>query len=309
MFRNQYDTDATTFSPAGRLHQVEYAGEAVKQGSATVGVRSKEAAVIVSLKRSESELASYQKKTFKIDDHCGISISGLIADARQIAKYLQDECLNHRYVYETPMLVGRLVRKISDKSQVYTQKSEKRPYGVGLLVVGYDKTGPHLFQTAPSGNYYEYYAQAIGARSQAAKTYLEKVYESFPEASLDDLIKHALTALKGNSSKPLTSRSCTIAFVGAGHNFKILEGNEIKPYVVAVTGDEADESGDEEEDDEEDDDDEKGDGKEKTISTTTLSGGPKPGEKDKSTIGKKRKKGPQDKGDDDDDTTMEDTEV
>lgn len=50
--------------------------------------------------------------------------------------------------------------------QVCTQRSWKRPYGVGLLVAGYDKTGPHLYNTCPSANYYEYKAMAIGARSQ-----------------------------------------------------------------------------------------------------------------------------------------------
>jgi len=234
-----------------------------------------------------------------VDDHCGICISGLIADARSLAKWMQDECLNHRYVYESPMLVGRLVRKLSDKSQQYTQKSEKRPYGVGLLVAGYDKSGPHLYQTAPSGNYYEYYAQAIGARSQASKTYLEKVYESFPDASLDDLLKHALTALKGASQKPLTSRNCSVAFVGPDHKFTILEGNDIKNYVVAVTGDQADESGDEEDDEEESDDEKQ---KETDKGTTDQS------EKQKKSTG--GKKGKKDKSTaDDDDATMEDAEV
>ena len=58
MFRNQYDTDVTTFSPAGRLHQVEYAMEAVKQGSCSVGLRTSEWVVVGSLKRASSELAS-----------------------------------------------------------------------------------------------------------------------------------------------------------------------------------------------------------------------------------------------------------
>lgn len=51
MFKNQYDTDVTTWSPQGRLFQVEYAEEAVKQGSASVGVTSNTHVVLASLKR------------------------------------------------------------------------------------------------------------------------------------------------------------------------------------------------------------------------------------------------------------------
>ena len=86
MFRSQYDTDVTMWSPQGRLHQVEYAREAVNQGSASLGLVSKKFVVIAALKRSTSELASYQQKIFRIDDHMGISISGLTADGRSLAK-------------------------------------------------------------------------------------------------------------------------------------------------------------------------------------------------------------------------------
>ena len=64
------------------------------------------------------------------------------------------------------MPTGRLVRQIADKSQVATQRSWKRPYGVGLLVGGWDKDAGHLYYNCPSGNYYEYKAFAVGARSQ-----------------------------------------------------------------------------------------------------------------------------------------------
>ena len=49
-FRNTYDSDNVVFSPQGRLHQVEYASEAVKQGSAVVGLRSKTHSILLALK-------------------------------------------------------------------------------------------------------------------------------------------------------------------------------------------------------------------------------------------------------------------
>jgi len=67
------------------------------------------------------------------------------------------------------------------EAQVNTQEYGRRPYGVGFLVIGFDESGPHLFEFSPSGNSYEYYAMSIGARSQSAKTYLEKHYEEFAD--------------------------------------------------------------------------------------------------------------------------------
>lgn len=81
-FRNQYDSDVTVWSPQGRLHQVEYAMEAVKLGSAVVALKNKTHAAIVALKRAPNELSAYQKKIIPVDDHLGFSFSGLLADAR-----------------------------------------------------------------------------------------------------------------------------------------------------------------------------------------------------------------------------------
>ena len=71
----------------------------------------------------------------------------------------------------------------SSEAQVNTQEYGRRPYGVGFLVIGQDNTGPHLYEFSPSGNSYEYYAMSIGARSQSAKTYLEKHFESFMDCT------------------------------------------------------------------------------------------------------------------------------
>uniref|UniRef100_A0A2K5CVM2 Proteasome subunit alpha type n=1 Tax=Aotus nancymaae TaxID=37293 RepID=A0A2K5CVM2_AOTNA len=111
-FRNQYDNDVTVWSPQGRIHQIEYAMEAVKQGSATVGLKSKTHAVLVALKRAQSELAAHQKKILHVDNHIGISIAGLTADARLLCNFMRQECLDSRFVFDRPLPVSRLVSLI-----------------------------------------------------------------------------------------------------------------------------------------------------------------------------------------------------
>lgn len=119
MFRNQYDTDVTTWSPAGRLFQVEYAMEAVKQGSAAIGLRSATHIVLATVNKATSELSSHQKKIFKVDDHIGVAIAGLTADGRVLSRYLRNECINHAFVYESPLPISRLVVQLADKAQVF----------------------------------------------------------------------------------------------------------------------------------------------------------------------------------------------
>lgn len=93
---------------------------------------------------------------------------------------------------------------LADMHQRTTQSYVRRPYGVGMLVAAYDQTGPHLFQTCPSGNYYEFIAMAIGARSQSAKTYLEKHFENF-KVKLSFIRKGTIVIFKYVLSNDLTS--------------------------------------------------------------------------------------------------------
>lgn len=209
--------------------------EAVKQGSCAVGLTSDTHVVLATLKRPESELSSHQRKVFKIDDHLGIAIAGLTADGRILCRYMRNECLNYRFMLESAMPVSRLVRQVADKHQICTQRMSKRPYGVGLLVAGYDATGAHLFNTCPSGNLYEYKAMAIGARAQAAKTYLEKKFDTFPSATLDELVKHGLKALAGSlSDGKLTAANTAVSVVGKGTPFTILEDDGIAPFIASL---------------------------------------------------------------------------
>ncbi|XP_072398669.1 proteasome subunit alpha type-1-like [Diabrotica undecimpunctata] len=240
MFRNQYDSDVTVWSPQGRLHQVEYAMEAVNLGSATVGLKSKTHAVLIALKRASSELSAYQKKIINIDDHIGITISGLTADARILSRYMRNECLNYKYSLDTYMPLNRLISILGNKMQTCTQRYDRRPFGVGLLVAGYDESGSHIYQTCPSANFYDCKAMSIGARSQSARTYLEKHLDELPSSALEELIKHGLRALRDTlpPEVDLTTKNVSIGYVGKGQNFKILEEEETAPFLSLIEGEE-----------------------------------------------------------------------
>ncbi|KAG0351789.1 Proteasome subunit alpha 1 [Podila minutissima] len=234
MFRNQYDNDISTWSPQGRLHQIEYALEAVKQGSASVGLRSNTHVVLLALKRSSGELASHQQKLFRIDNHMGIAIAGLVSDARVLSNFMRTECMKSKMMYDRPMPGSRLVSLIGDKAQANTQNYGRRPYGVGLLVGSYDEdTGPHLYECLPNANCLEYFAISIGAKSQSAKTYLEKFAKDFGDIDMDALILHGLHALRETlqQDKELNLKNCSIGVVGKDHDWEIIEGDRLKAYL------------------------------------------------------------------------------
>ena len=206
------------------------------QGSACLGLTSDTHVVLCALKRSPHELASFQKKLLKIDDHIGMAIAGLNADARTLARDMRTECLNHRYVYGSGMQASRLVADVADKYQRCTQMYVRRPYGVGLLVGAVDATGPHLFETQPSGHYYEYTAMAIGARAQSAKTYLEKHASSFAGCPVEELVKHGVKALAGcvQSDKTLDASCLSITVIGPEQTYTFLEDAATQPYLDAI---------------------------------------------------------------------------
>ncbi|EHK26056.1 uncharacterized protein TRIVIDRAFT_35406 [Trichoderma virens Gv29-8] len=248
MFRNNYDNDSVTFSPQGRIFQIEYAGEAVKQGSVVVGIASKTHADLarVAQQRNAEELSSYQKKLFEIDEHTAIAIAGLTSDARVLSNFMKQQSLGHRLTYGRPIPIHTLVGMIGEKAQINTQVYGKRPYGIGLLVAGVDENGPHLFEFQPSGMTEEMVAFAIGARSQMARTYLERNIESFADCSKEELVKHGLRALKESlvQDKELTVENTSVGLVGLkeGPNgrssiepFKLYDGFEVKSWIESVS--------------------------------------------------------------------------
>lgn len=198
-----------------------------------MGLVSKTHAVVVALKRNADELGSYQKKIIRVDDHMGVALAGLAPDARSLCTYLRGLSIRQQLLLDTPLPVSRAVASIADKAQANTQQYGRRPYGVGLLVVGVDETGPHLFEFLPSGTMLEYVGSAIGARSQAARTYLERNIDELAGSDLSQLVVHGLKALRDTlaQDKELTVQNTSIAIVGTDKQFTVLEDDAVGPWL------------------------------------------------------------------------------
>ena len=229
MQKSLYDQSTLTGSPQGRLYQVEYAMEAVNQGNLLIGVKSNTHAVLVGFKSAPNEKLSYfPEKLFKVSNHIGIGIAGLTPDGRLLYQYMKNQCLNYNYTFNADYPIEKLVNKIADKSQLKTQRGEsKRPYGVGLLIAGYDRTGPRLFRTCPSANFYEYNCVAIGSRCQAATSFLENNMDKLPNMSLNELIKIALEATKKAEDVQINGIHLDVIVVGKDETTKLLSIEEI----------------------------------------------------------------------------------
>lgn len=152
---------------------------------------------------------------------------------------MRQECLNHKFAYSSDILPERLISKVANKMQVCTQRYDRRPYGVGLLVASYDKDqGPNIFEICPSARYISCKAMSIGSRSQSAKTYLEKNIEQILTSDQSKLIEHGIRALKDTlpSEVTLNEKNISIAIVGVDKDFTILSEEENKKQLLPVVG-------------------------------------------------------------------------
>lgn len=150
---------------------------------------------------------------------------------------MKQQSLASRLTYDRPIALSEITSRIGDRAQTNTQHYGKRPYGVGLLIAGVDAKGPHLFEFQPSGVTQEMVACGIGARSQMARTYLERNLDEFEGSSREELIKHALRALKDSLSqdKELTIDNTSLGISGVDEKFKLYEGQEIASWLETTS--------------------------------------------------------------------------
>ena len=229
-----YDRAITMFSPDGRLLQVEYAKKTVKQGSTAIGLVCKDGIVIVTDKRIIDKLIVPEatEKIFKIDDHIATTASGILSDARVLIERSQLKAQQHRVTYDSPIDVLSIVKDVCDLKQICTQSAGLRPFGVSLLIAGVDEDGEaRLFETDPTGIYFQYKATVIGEGEADVEEMLHKKYKE--DMTLEEGVKLAVKSLiktLGDGFK--AERLDVITIDKEKRQFKKLSKSEIDKVLV-----------------------------------------------------------------------------
>ncbi|EOD22067.1 hypothetical protein EMIHUDRAFT_55830, partial [Emiliania huxleyi CCMP1516] len=146
-----YDQSTTTFSPDGRVFQIEYAAKAVENSGTAIGIRCKDGVVlgVEKQKLSKMMLPGSNRRIYTVDKCTGIAVSGMMADARQarwprataaalfrhllaaIVNAARAESANHTAVYggQIPGAWNMLSDKIAALLHMYTLYWYVRPFG------------------------------------------------------------------------------------------------------------------------------------------------------------------------------------
>lgn len=129
------------------------------------------------------------EKIVEIDRHIGCAMSGLQADARSMVEHARVESQSHAFHYNEPLRVESCTQAICDLALRFGEGADgeesimSRPFGVALLIAGYDEDGPQLYHAEPSGTFYRYDAKAIGSGSEGAQAELQNEFHKVKNCS------------------------------------------------------------------------------------------------------------------------------
>jgi len=229
-----YSFSLTTFAPSGKLLQIEYALNRVAEGRPALGIKAKNGVVLATEKRVTSPLVDEKtmKKIENISENVGMVYAGMPPDYRVLLSRGRKQAQQYYQTYRELIPVSQIVREQATVMQEFTQSGGVRPFGISLMIAGYDETGPQLFQVDPSGSYFGWKASAIGKNHVNAKSFLEKRYNE--DIELEDAIHTAILTLKEGFEEAITAENIEIGIIGTDRKFRVLTPAEVQDYLGEV---------------------------------------------------------------------------
>merc|ERR1711934_42557 len=231
MGESAYSFSLTTFSPSGKLVQIEYALNAVGQRPTALGIKATNGVVIAAEKKMPNTLIdeSTVEKSSLLSENVGVGYAGLAPDCRVLVRKGRKKALQYFQTYKEQIPVSQIVVEMASIMQEFTQSGGVRPFGVSLLVAGYDAKGPQLYQVDPSGAYWAWKASAIGKNYLNAQTFLETRFNE--EMEIEEAVHTAILTLKEGFEGAIDENNIEIGIVKDDGVFTRLTPAVIKDYL------------------------------------------------------------------------------
>jgi proteasome alpha subunit len=230
-----YDRAITVFSPDGRLFQVEYALETVNRGATILGIACSEGVVLGAEEKLESKLQdqNFIWKLFEIDQHLGAVVVGLGSDARILIDQARVYAQSNKLMYDEPIDVEIVAKRVGDIKQLYTQHAGVRPFGVSIIFGGMDKTGSRLFATDPSGSIRGWKAVAVGIGRETVEGILKTDYNETMD--IESATKLAIKVLnKAQEARGEPPRVKIAVISATTKKMKMLSDEEVDGYRKSI---------------------------------------------------------------------------
>ena len=233
------DKEITVFSKDGKLFQIEYSFNAVKNSSFTsLAVRGDDAVVAITQKKvpDKSIVPSSVTHIFKVTEKIGVLFTGSLPDSRNLLVRMRQFAGDYRqdFGYEIPIHI--LADKVAEFAQLYTQQAYMRPLCCVTMIFAIDdEKGPQLFKVDPAGYYVGYKATAAGEKEQGATNQLEREFKKKSKLSRDEAVKVAVKALQNTLSMEFRSTDIEIAIATKTEpNIKIMTSKEIEAELTRI---------------------------------------------------------------------------
>eukprot|EP00427_Karlodinium_veneficum_P020912 CAMPEP_0169118880 /NCGR_PEP_ID=MMETSP1015-20121227/31239_1 /TAXON_ID=342587 /ORGANISM="Karlodinium micrum, Strain CCMP2283" /LENGTH=252 /DNA_ID=CAMNT_0009181683 /DNA_START=54 /DNA_END=812 /DNA_ORIENTATION=+ len=192
-----YDLSVTTYTPDGRVYQVEYAQKAVEASGTALAICFKDGVLFATEKLLKSKMLvpGTNKRTYPVSRHAGIVIAGMVPDGRQIVARSRSEVENYKNAYAETMPADQLADRLGLYVHAHTLYWSYRPFGCVALLgcVDPETKKPSLHCIDPSGLVFKYKGTAAGKGKQSAKTEIEKLLAG--DAAAELTCKGALSAV------------------------------------------------------------------------------------------------------------------
>eukprot|EP01068_Selenidium_serpulae_P001516 Selendium_serpulae@DN1661_c0_g1_i1.p1 len=248
--QSQYDRHLTVFSPEGKLYQVEYAIQAVKNCNLTaIAVKSEEAVAFAVQKKMPSQSLQQDQlldlssvtSLYNISDEIGCCVVGMPPDCRATVFKARQMAADfaHKNGYGIP--VHHLCQKVADFNQVHTQHAYMRLHACTGILIGVDEEkGPSIYRFDPAGWFAGYKACAAGNKEQEATNNLEKLIKTredrTPPKTTEEVVQATIASLQSVLQTDMRAADIEVGLVTkANPKFRRLNEAEVEDHLTIIS--------------------------------------------------------------------------